>query len=87
MEPGRPRPHHVLGILHRRVGDLVAAEDAFRQALALDPGRLDSTIDLGEVLLEQGRRQEAAEAFRRALRLAPDDLRARDGLRAAGGTR
>jgi len=54
-------------------GDAVAAESAFREALALDDGAADAWYGLGSALLAQGRRSEAREAF-----LAAKD---RDALR------
>ena len=47
--------HHDLGGAHKIAGRLQAAEQAFRAALALEPGRADSRWALGTVLLAQGR--------------------------------
>ena len=80
MEPGDYRIHHALGLLHRRVGELAEAELNFRRALASAPRHAASATRLGEVLLETDRPREAAQAFRRALQLAPDDRAARNGL-------
>lgn len=85
LAPDQPRPHHVVGLLYRRGGDLVAAERHFRRALQIAPHRLDSAIALGEVLLQRGDRTAAAVAFRHALGLDPTDASAREGLRAALG--
>jgi tetratricopeptide (TPR) repeat protein len=67
-----------------------AAEQAYRDALALkddDPG---SHNQLGYVVLRQGRNEDAVAEFRRYVELAPDDANARDslgeGLLAAGKT-
>jgi Tfp pilus assembly protein PilF len=83
LEPRNYRTQHVLGLLHRRVGDLEAAETAFRRALSIARQHTASIVQLGEVLLERGRNAEAAELFRRALILRPDNRRARAGLAAA----
>ena len=55
--------------------DAGAAVQAYRQALAADPGRLDARINLGRLLHESGRRQEAERAYREALdACGPDPL-------------
>jgi len=51
MQPGKARPHHVLGILYRRTGDLQSAAAmfrpaAFRIALQLQPGHPAATDGL-----------------------------------------
>ncbi len=83
LQPYDYRVQHSLGLLHRRIGNLTAAEAAFREALGLAPRHAASAVRLGETLLEQGRAGEAAEAFRYALRLDPSDRAAREGLAAA----
>jgi hypothetical protein len=83
FEPNNYRTHHVLGLLHRRVGDLDAAEAAFHRALSIAAQHAASSVQLGEVLLERGRNTEAAEQFRRALSIRPDDRAARAGLATA----
>jgi 4-amino-4-deoxy-L-arabinose transferase-like glycosyltransferase len=80
IEPGDYRIDHALGLLHRRLGELAEAEVRFRRALASAPRHAASATRLGEVLLEMNRPREAAQAFRRALHLAPGDRAARDGL-------
>jgi tetratricopeptide (TPR) repeat protein len=62
-----------------------AAIDAYREAAALVPDRPLPHASLGTVLARLGRREEALEAFDRALALSPDDeatLRARAALAA-----
>ncbi len=83
IEPNDPLIHHALGRLHQRLSELDAAEAAFRKALSIVPQHTPSATRLGDVLLEQGRPAEAAEAFRHALRYAPGDLKAQEGLRRA----
>lgn len=80
-EAGLYRVQHSLGLLYRRVGDLAAAETAFREALRIHPRHAVSATRLGEVLLARGREQAAAEAFRYALSIAPGDAAAARGLR------
>jgi tetratricopeptide (TPR) repeat protein len=48
------------------------AMDQFRQALKINPGYAEAHNDLGNALLQLGRRDEAIEQFRRALEIQPD---------------
>jgi Flp pilus assembly protein TadD len=48
--------------------------------MELEPREPDSPVELGRILLEEGRRGEAAEMFRRALAVAPENAAARKGL-------
>ncbi|MBI4229775.1 MAG: tetratricopeptide repeat protein [Planctomycetes bacterium] len=63
--------------LHRQAwglwvrGDLPAAEQSMRRALAAGPGRADIANDLGAVLFQQRQVREAESQFREAVRLAP----------------
>jgi tetratricopeptide (TPR) repeat protein len=83
LAPGDYHVYHVLGLLHRRTGDLDAAAGAFRAALRVAPRFVPSAVELGQVLLEAGRPAEAAKAFRYALRLRPGDAEAVRGLKQA----
>ncbi|WP_374467967.1 hypothetical protein [Phenylobacterium sp.] len=56
--PDAPGPHHWIGFVRLRQGDARGAEQAFRQALELEPGRAVSTHGLGLALLGQGRLAE-----------------------------
>jgi len=62
-------------------GDWAAAVAANREALALDPSSADACNNLGWALAQLGRRDEAAQAYRRALAPRPGDDRARNNLR------
>jgi tetratricopeptide (TPR) repeat protein len=55
------------------LGDLPRAEDALRKALALSPQSAESLGNLGIVLSEQGKTEEAWKAFSESLRLNPKD--------------
>lgn len=63
-----------LGEVHMRRRDYAAAETAFRQAADLLPQNHEPANNLGNALDAQGagRRQEALQAYRLALPLAPD---------------
>ena len=47
------------------------AMDAYRRALALDPGHADAHVNLGRLLQESNRAPEAVLQYREALRLNP----------------
>lgn len=53
--------------------DPAAAEDAYRQALELDPSMVDARLNLGRLLHEAGRTIEAEGQYLRALESRPDD--------------
>jgi hypothetical protein len=53
--------------------DLVAAEQAFRKSLEIDPSAFFVNIELGNLLLKRGARQEALRAYSDALQYAPED--------------
>jgi len=56
---------------------LQAAEQAFDRALELEPSNVDAWIGLGELMLARGEKRRAVECAQHALRLAPDEPRAR----------
>jgi Tfp pilus assembly protein PilF len=56
IEPDDYRNQHAIGLLSRRLGDLDAAERAFREALRLEPRHTASARQLEEVLRELERR-------------------------------
>jgi hypothetical protein len=53
--------------------NLVAAEQAFRQSAEMDPAAFFVNIELGNLLLKRGARQEALQAYSDALKYAPQD--------------
>jgi cytochrome c-type biogenesis protein CcmH/NrfG len=48
------------------------AEEAFREAIRLDPGRIEPYLYLGRTLFVQQKYGQAAEQYERALRIDPD---------------
>ncbi|MFQ5954489.1 MAG: tetratricopeptide repeat protein [Kiloniellales bacterium] len=66
------RLHTNLGAANVKVGDAAAAERHLRQALTLDPARLEAINNLAVLVHSQGRLTEAVELLQRARRLEPD---------------
>lgn len=60
-----------LAWLFRVLGKPQRTEQSLRRVIALDPGQAAAHFNLGKELTRQGRRAEAAEAFRKAVRLTP----------------
>jgi tetratricopeptide (TPR) repeat protein len=56
--------------------DPAGAEAAYRSALAIDPDRADTHVNLGRLLHERGDPAAAAEEYRHALRARPEDATA-----------
>lgn len=54
-------------------GDAPAAEAAYRQALALEPARGDAYVNLGVLLCDAGRAQDALDLFDHGLRHGVDE--------------
>ena len=54
-------------------GELEAARQHYLIGLRQDPGNTETLLDLGDLLMEMGRTEEAGEKFRRAIELAPED--------------
>jgi tetratricopeptide (TPR) repeat protein len=54
-------------------GDLESARQHYLIGLRHDPGNTSILLDLGELLAEMGRDEDAGEKFRRAIELAPEE--------------
>jgi len=78
--PGVARFHHTLAYGQWMLGHCQAAEGRFRQALMLDPSLLEAYNQLGVLLSEQKRYDEAVRFFRQALQKAPDFSEAHNNL-------
>ncbi len=71
IEPGQPTLLCWLGVLYRERGDFAQAERAFRDAVRINPRDGDAWCQFGETLYVLGRKDEARDAFDRALAAAP----------------
>jgi Flp pilus assembly protein TadD len=67
QHPENPWGHYMLGLSAWKAGDRVTAEGAFVKALERDPKHVKSLVNLGRVLLEDGRPREAREKITAAL--------------------
>jgi hypothetical protein len=72
-----------LGEAHLASGDTAQAEEAFRQAVALDPGSASANYSLGYLFQLGGKLPEAIQAYRRALEADPYKAEALGNLAAA----
>ncbi|MEM1179231.1 MAG: tetratricopeptide repeat protein, partial [Acidobacteriota bacterium] len=73
-----------LAAVTAELGDWPAAESAARSLLEADGDSADAWNSLGAALEGQGRRTEAADAYRRSLALDPGYWRARANLESLG---
>lgn len=71
-DPAAASEYYAQGRAHKARHELVAAEQAYRQALRLDPGYFDAWISLGILLRHLGRFAEAEACQREAVRIDPD---------------
>jgi tetratricopeptide (TPR) repeat protein len=64
--PGNAWGHYMLALSAWKSGDAKTAEFAFEKALSVDPRHVKSLVNLGRVLIEQKRYDEAIERLARA---------------------
>ena len=72
VDPGFAAAHEALGYHYQRRGLLVKACDAFQTVARLE-GHYNAHFNLGFILVEVERYEEALESFHRCLALTPDD--------------
>jgi TolB-like protein/class 3 adenylate cyclase len=71
LDPDLPRAHSVLGILHLVDRQFDQAVESARKAVSLEPGNVESYVNLALVLAYIGRPAEAVAAMELALQLDP----------------
>jgi predicted TPR repeat methyltransferase len=69
-----------LGIIFQEDGQLEAAIDAYRRAIAIDPSHANAHSNLGVLLRATGKPSEAEAAYRTAIQLNPDHIDAYTNL-------
>jgi len=79
--PGAPATYFSnLAEMCRQKGLLVEAEQAGRQAVALDPALVDAWSNLGIILQESGKLDASLECLERVVTLCPDAAKAHNNL-------
>ena len=69
-----------IAIQHRQAGRLEAAEQIYRQILAVEPNHAEAHNNLGNIFNNQGKLDEAIACYRRAVELKPDFAVAHNNL-------
>lgn len=69
LYPAERRFADVRGLLHYQRGEYAAAEQAFRHSIALDPNAVRAYASLNQVLLRQGRADEALQVLQEGLQI------------------
>ena len=81
LDPTLVRAHINLIILYGRTGNFEKAEQHYQAAVRLNPNQFpDAYYNYGVLLLEQGKKEEAEKAFRRALEIDPSYAAAHNDL-------
>ncbi len=76
LEPDYPQVHARIADVFWAKSRLPEARTHLFEELRSDPGNLDTLLDLGELLMEMGQDNPAAEKFRQVLDLDPEDCTA-----------
>ncbi len=71
---------YLLGSVHGMLGDIDAAGECCRRAIALQPDYCDALVNLGHVCLSQGKRDEALSQYEATLNINPQHAGALSGL-------
>jgi len=80
LDPREPRFPYLLGIARAAGGDLEGGLEAIHRSIDLDSSYAPAYLWAGQWLLDLGRPDEAEQAYRAALALAPGLVAARTGL-------
>lgn len=84
MDPGNLPARLAIASIREGTGDLNGAGNILRETLALlpenEPRRAEVALQLGTLLISQGKSQEAGAAFEAALAVRPNDLDLRERL-------
>jgi tetratricopeptide (TPR) repeat protein len=73
LDPSIPGVHSKLAHAYASTGRLERARQLYLRELRADPGDIDTLLDLGCLLRDMNRAQEAGEKFRRVLEIEPDN--------------
>ena len=75
-----PSLFYNLGAAYVATGNVAAAEDAYRQAIQIDPGFAEAHTNLGNIFFKSGRYEEARQAYGDAIQADSSALNARAAL-------
>ena len=59
------------GVQRHQAGDILGAIEAYKEALAKEPGRIDARSNLGAAYVHLGRYEDAIEQYKKALEIDP----------------
>ena len=79
-QPGNWQLWNLAGVVAKAMGKPDGAEQCLRRAIALAPDYVEAHYNLGLLLQQARRAEEALAAYREALRVAPDHKRALNNL-------
>jgi tetratricopeptide (TPR) repeat protein len=74
QRPRNPWGHYMLGLSAWKSGDLAKAEQAFEQALAVDPHHVKSLVNASRVFIEQKKHDDAIDRLTRAAEIDPESV-------------
>lgn len=77
LNPNLPDLYGFYGQALQATGDPAAATNAYRKAIAANPNNFIANLELGVLLKDDHKLDEALDCLRRALQTRPDDLDAR----------
>ena len=69
----RPEAHTNVGVIYSQTGQIPKAEEAYQQALALDPDWVPALVNLADLYRAQGLDAKGKPLLKRALDSAPDN--------------
>ena len=72
LSPQSAQAHSNLGVAYKSVGQLAQSETAYRTAISLDGKQAEPRNNLGNLLIEMGRAEEAIGSLKMALQLQPN---------------
>jgi DNA-binding SARP family transcriptional activator/cytochrome c-type biogenesis protein CcmH/NrfG len=73
IDPNQPLAHFYMGMLHKGRGQAAQAISSFNRALELNPSFAPAYANLGHAMMLLGRRDEALDNIRYAMRISPND--------------
>jgi tetratricopeptide (TPR) repeat protein len=83
LDSNRAEGYYNLGLVHRAMGQLELAINAYREAVRLNPRMYDAHYNLGNIFLEKEQLALAIVHYRSALEIRPDWQKGRNALAVA----